>query len=775
MDEFGTKLYRRVPVRRRLAGPIAAILVLSASMSVSAQLDWSQLQPGHWYEIPNSDLRPLAPDPHPGGGGFGNIMAAWSGGAYDTNRDLLIIWGGGHGDYAGNEIYGFDVNTLEWRMISGPSYNVGGDKDSGFYPDGTPRSRHTYNYIQYVPSIDRFCSLGDHAMFPNGTTSTPHVNCNDFDWKTVNPSDPKRGWEYVGDLPRRGRRGPSAYDPVTGHIWLHGRDEYLLEWDPVANVWTDRTTSGELVASSRHTAALDPGRRVFVEAGDGSVSYVNIDGPGLLTEVRMSTSGPQTIENEPERPGFVFDPVSDQFIGWNGGTSVYALDFDTATWKQCTPAAGNSVSPGSAANWGTYGRFQYIPSKNAFIVVNSVDTNVFVYRLSPQCGGGPPDTTAPSTPQGLGSTGQSASTIDLGWSPSADPETGVSFYRVYRNGSEIAQSNITSYTDTMLSDGTTYSYTVSAVNAAGLESTPSAAVQVSTQQDTTPPTLASAEGVSNPPRVIVTFSEPVSSASATNPSNYSIDNGVSVSSASLAADLVTATLTTSPLSENVTYTLTVNNVQDRATSPNTIASNTSMPFEFAYLVTLDLRIDAGVDDVEEEQDGSVGSTSADLEMVLNGTDHQTVGLRFRSLPIPQGATIVNAYVQFTADGTTSTATSLQVQGHAVDNAPAFTSAIGNVTSRSLTTGSAGWVPPTWNTGDSGPDQRSPDVSMVIQEIVNRPGWTSGNALVLIVSGSGTRRSESYDGNSLAAPLLHVEFTSSPPTDPPPPPGTIQVE
>jgi hypothetical protein len=46
---------------------------------------------------------------------------------------------------------------------------------------------------------------------------------------------------------------------------------------------------------------------------------------------------------------------------------------------------------------------------------------------------------------------------------------------------------------------------------------------------------------------------------------------------------------------------------------------------------------------------------------------------------------------------------------------------------------------------------------VIQEIVNRPGWTAGNSLVLIVTGTGERVAESFDGEADAAPLLHVEY------------------
>ena len=49
---------------------------------------------------------------------------------------------------------------------------------------------------------------------------------------------------------------------------------------------------------------------------------------------------------------------------------------------------------------------------------------------------------------------------------------------------------------------------------------------------------------------------------------------------------------------------------------------------------------------------------------------------------------------------------------------------------------------------------------MIQEIINRPGWARDNALVLIISGTGKRTAESYDGDSSGAPLLHVEYEAN---------------
>jgi hypothetical protein len=173
--------------------------------------------------------------------------------------------------------------------------------------------------------------------------------------------------------------------------------------------------------------------------------------------------------------------------------------------------------------------------------------------------------------------------------------------------------------------------------------------------------------------------------------------------------------------------------------------------------TQDVRVSASSDDAEEDTSGNMDLTSSDLELIRESTD-QLVGMRFNNMPIPQGATIVSATIQFQVDETTSETTTLTIQGQDIDNAPTFTSSNGNISSRARTTASVGWSPPPWNSvGQAGPDQRTPDISAVIEEIVARPGWSSGNSLVIIITGSGKRVAESYNGVSSAAALLHVEY------------------
>jgi hypothetical protein len=173
--------------------------------------------------------------------------------------------------------------------------------------------------------------------------------------------------------------------------------------------------------------------------------------------------------------------------------------------------------------------------------------------------------------------------------------------------------------------------------------------------------------------------------------------------------------------------------------------------------TIERRIAAGSDDAEESGAGKVSTNNSDLELVFDRTN-QRVGLRFTGVTIPSGATVSRAWVQFVADETQNEATSLVVQGQAADHAGAFTTALGNVSTRPRTVASVGWSPPAWTqVGEAGPGQRTPDLSAVLQEIVGRPGWASGNALALIVTGTGHRTAESYEGKAAAAPLLHVEY------------------
>jgi hypothetical protein len=176
--------------------------------------------------------------------------------------------------------------------------------------------------------------------------------------------------------------------------------------------------------------------------------------------------------------------------------------------------------------------------------------------------------------------------------------------------------------------------------------------------------------------------------------------------------------------------------------------------------TLDLRVAAKADDAEERTTtGAVALFDTDLEMSRDGTVPQVVGLRFRNVQIPQGATITRAWVQFAVDQKVATAAAtLSISGEASDNAAAFTTAARGLSARPKTA-AVSWTPAAWPTaGAAGVDQRSAELASVLQQIVSRPGWAGGRALALYVTGTGVRTAESFDGAATRAPVLHVEWT-----------------
>ncbi|MCP4452660.1 MAG: discoidin domain-containing protein [Planctomycetes bacterium] len=186
------------------------------------------------------------------------------------------------------------------------------------------------------------------------------------------------------------------------------------------------------------------------------------------------------------------------------------------------------------------------------------------------------------------------------------------------------------------------------------------------------------------------------------------------------------------------------------------------------------RISASTDDAEQfVQDGVMDSlTSSDLELGYEGSEgivpefEEIVGCRWTGIAIPKGATITEAWVQFSADAVDSAYhigdVSLIVSGELPVNPVAFTDALNDISNRPTTTASAVWDVPEWLTTHAmGPEERTPDISSVIQEIVNHDGWT-GTVVLMFADNpakpsQACREAESFDGTTNEAPLLHIAY------------------
>lgn len=360
-----------------------ALLLSSAS---AGPID--TLLPGEWYMFPGSNMSAVDPCParncnYTGAEGQAAVMNDWAGGAYDTTRDRLMVWGGGHGGYGGNEAYAFSLATGTWTRLTEPSSPVTTCTD--FYPDGRPASTHSYNFLQYLPSLDAFVTFSAGQFCPAGgagALGAVALILTSNTWSIRAPYPPVGS--HIGAI--------TAYDPSTGHVWMkatgyspnYDAATTLYRYDPINNNWTAGDGgNSDLAFDYGLTAAIDHTRRKMVAVGGGKIVVWDISNPLNVTRQNVTSTGATSILNAND-PGFVYDPVSDRFVAWSGGTAVYTLNPATWVWTQVNAASTNTVAVSSltANERGTYGRFRYIPSKNAFIVVNHTTENVFVYKLT---------------------------------------------------------------------------------------------------------------------------------------------------------------------------------------------------------------------------------------------------------------------------------------------------------------------------------------------------------------------------------------------------------
>jgi hypothetical protein len=177
--------------------------------------------------------------------------------------------------------------------------------------------------------------------------------------------------------------------------------------------------------------------------------------------------------------------------------------------------------------------------------------------------------------------------------------------------------------------------------------------------------------------------------------------------------------------------------------------------------TLRIKVTAGNDDAEE-----VNRTVQLSGQALDFGAKTVVGLRFEGVRVPKGTRIRAAHLEFRALTAGRGNLTLTVRGDDSSSAGAFSNRRGGVSARSKTSTSATWRPLAWSAGQTA---RTSDLTNVVQEIVGRSDWRSGNALAFTVSGSGGggRAAISRDKNAAYAPTLVVTFGGSGSPTPPP--------
>jgi glucose/arabinose dehydrogenase len=175
---------------------------------------------------------------------------------------------------------------------------------------------------------------------------------------------------------------------------------------------------------------------------------------------------------------------------------------------------------------------------------------------------------------------------------------------------------------------------------------------------------------------------------------------------------------------------------------------------------LTAQIASGADDVNE-----VNSTLASSEITLwlgNASSATTsfTGLRFNNIVVPRGATITSARLEFYSTQSQRISVSLQMAADAADSSQPFTATnrpgVRTVTTARVNhTSNTSWNANAWYALD--------DIRVLVQEVINRPNWQSGNSLSIILRGTGgawgRKFFRSFEGGAAFAVRLVITYTS----------------
>ena len=376
--------------------PIVAILILllaggMAAFSFAAANSIDAPRPAEipptlgWYEVPNSKLQSVCPPNDFGHSSYAfatecsGVVRAWNSAVADTLRNRLIIWGGGHNDYGGNEVYAFELATLQWKRLNDPSPVTPCEETA---TDGKPNSRHTYGGLSYIADADRLFSFGGVLFCEHGidTSATWTLGLENLDWTRMDPTK--------GGSPNDENHGTvSAYDPTTKLVYIWDRSTGFWSYDYRKNLY--KRLNNQTPLDLHSNAVIDSGSSLFLTFGDNQIWAVSIaEKGGHGAQNRSKARGCEGLTGNAS-PGLAYDPVEDRVIGWpDFGSTIYIYDSHT---NSCTAQTFSADAPPDSAHTGsprssngTFGRFEYFPAYGLFVLVSDSDTNVRTLRLTPQ-------------------------------------------------------------------------------------------------------------------------------------------------------------------------------------------------------------------------------------------------------------------------------------------------------------------------------------------------------------------------------------------------------
>jgi hypothetical protein len=362
--------------------PGSIVLALTVLMAVTLTTGvFRDSQEGHpeaqdlstpgWHSLPNTKLASVCPqdDSLHGTNGCDAIVSAWGGAAADTKLNRLLIWGGGHNNYYGNEVYALDLMTRKMILLVPPTSRPQACVE--VQHDGKPSSRHTYYNLAYLPTTDKMFSFGGALACETGTASyaTWTLDMETLEWKQLD--------QAKGKTRPNGQPGLAVvvYDPSSKLVFIEDLSN-LYKYDPATNTYTMLNSVNGV--DYHQSGVIDAAHNLLFLVGGGQFWAISIARGSnyALQNWSSRVHGCDPLMKQ-AYPGLAFDNERNVVVGWAGGDSVYIFDLKT---KSCTAQSFHG-GPGEQQPNGTNGRFAYFPGLRAFVLVNDWNQDAYLFRL----------------------------------------------------------------------------------------------------------------------------------------------------------------------------------------------------------------------------------------------------------------------------------------------------------------------------------------------------------------------------------------------------------
>jgi hypothetical protein len=362
----------------------------------------------------------------------GAIVNAWSSFAWDSTRGQMMLWGGGHANYGGNEMYVWDGATGNWARGSLPSRLDPG----GFVVDGAaPQSAHTYDNNNYLPINNMFITFGGAAQ--NGGNfvkkdGTNETRAGPFLWDP-DKADPNRvggttgsGWNTI-DVAQGGnmwidRQGsstgsepPSHVNGTTAYRTENGKDVVYVTGDSNASGFPllYRYTLGDVRNGGKDTwetvavtsnsvgyqgsATIDTTHNLYIRTATSNVGPYTADlaiwdldnsnaaNPRSNADIGINlvnSDGSDFVMNGTY--GMEYDSANNTLVLWNGsggGGTVWAVNVLTdadgnvgadTTWTIHELQSSTLSHPHGDFTTGVLGKWHYDPTLGAFVALDQI-------------------------------------------------------------------------------------------------------------------------------------------------------------------------------------------------------------------------------------------------------------------------------------------------------------------------------------------------------------------------------------------------------------------